>query len=232
LKPIDDKVKQYFVGYEVEEKMEKDNLKIYNSVREVPKEAQKSIKAGRLKGMTDINPMWRIKTLTEQFGPIGLGWYYKITDKRLEAGCLEQISAFVDIELFVKYGDEWSKGIQGTGGSSFVTKESKGLHQSDECFKMALTDAISVACKALGVGANVYWNKDRTKYTKTSSEPLAQTKIKALYTLAGAKGKSSEDVKALIKKNLNIDSTKDLTLDQYNTMVKWLRGKPDKEVTK
>jgi len=222
----------------MEEKMEKDNLKIYNSVREVPKEAQKPIKAGRLKGMTDINPMWRIKTLTEQFGPIGLGWYYKITDKRLESGCLEQISAFVDIELFVKYGDEWSKGIFGTGGSSFVTKESRGLHQSDECFKMALTDAISVACKTLGVGANVYWNKDKTKYDKTPETPapkkveLAQNKIKALYTLADAKGKSSEDVKALIKKNLNIDSTKDLTLDQYNTMVKWLRDKPDKEVTK
>ena len=58
-----------------------DNLKIYNAVREVPKEAQKSIGGGRLKGMTDINPMWRIKTLTEQFGACGIGWYYEITDK-------------------------------------------------------------------------------------------------------------------------------------------------------
>ncbi len=37
-----------------------DNLELYNKVREVPQEAQKSIAAGRLKGMTDINPMWRI----------------------------------------------------------------------------------------------------------------------------------------------------------------------------
>lgn len=29
---------------------------------------------------------------------------------------------------------------------------------------MALTDAISVACKALGVAADVYWNMDATKY--------------------------------------------------------------------
>ena len=41
---------------------------------------------------------------------------------------------------------------------------------------MALTDAISVACKALGFGANVYWDKDRTKYdlqseTATSAKP-------------------------------------------------------------
>ena len=47
-----------------------DNMRIYNAVREVPKEARKPITAGRLKGMTDINPMWRIKKLTELFGPM------------------------------------------------------------------------------------------------------------------------------------------------------------------
>ena len=50
-----------------------DNLKLYNAVRSVPAEAQKKINGGRLKGMTDINPMWRIKTLTEQFGVCGVG---------------------------------------------------------------------------------------------------------------------------------------------------------------
>ena len=34
-----------------------DNLEIYNSLRQVPQNAQKPIQAGRLKGMTDINPM-------------------------------------------------------------------------------------------------------------------------------------------------------------------------------
>ena len=29
-------------------------------------------------------------------------------------------------------------------------------HLNDEAYKMALTDAISVACKQLGVGADVY----------------------------------------------------------------------------
>ena len=39
------------------------NLKIYNDLRNVPKEAQKSFNNGRFSG-TDINPMWRIKKLT------------------------------------------------------------------------------------------------------------------------------------------------------------------------
>ena len=32
---------------------------------------------------------------------------------------------------------------------------------------MAYTDAISVACKALGIGADVYWQNDATNYTNS-----------------------------------------------------------------
>ena len=142
-----------------------ENLGIYESVRQVPQSAQRAIQAGRLKGKTDINPMWRIKALTEQFGPCGIGWKYTITDKRLENGANNEVSAFVDIDLYIKVDGEWSDAIPGTGGSAFVASERNGLYTSDECFKMALTDAISVACKALGFGADVYWAKDVTKYT-------------------------------------------------------------------
>lgn len=154
-----------------------DNLRIYEAVREVPIEAQKPIPGGRLKGMTDISPMWRIKTLTEQFGLCGIGWKYIITDKRLEHGGNGEIAAFVDIELFVKVDGEWSCAIPGTGGSSFVANETRGLYVSDECFKMALTDAISVACKALGFGADIYWQKDNTKYTKADEKPTTAPTI-------------------------------------------------------
>lgn len=142
-----------------------ENLEIYERVRKVPTSAQREIQAGRLKGKTDINPMWRIKALTEQFGPCGIGWKYTITDKRLENGANNEVSAFVDIDLFIKVDGAWSDAIPGTGGSAFVASERNGLYTSDECYKMALTDAISVACKALGFGADVYWAKDATKYT-------------------------------------------------------------------
>lgn len=143
-----------------------ENLAIYNAVRSVPDSAKRQIGAGRLKGKTDINPMWRLKTLTEQFGPCGIGWKYIITDKRLEQGANGEVAAFLDIDLFVKVDGAWSEAIPGTGGSAFVVKEKNGPYTSDECFKMALTDAISVACKALGFGADVYWEADRSKYDK------------------------------------------------------------------
>ena len=154
------------------------NMRIYNKVRAVPEEAKREIAAGRLKGKTDINPMWRIKALTEQFGICGIGWKYVITDKRLEAGADGEVSAFLDIDLFIKVGGEWSEAIPGTGGSAFVAKERNGLYTSDECFKMALTDAISVACKALGFGADVYWQADATKYAaRENAQPKAESDV-------------------------------------------------------
>lgn len=151
------------------------NLDLYNRVRKVPQEAIKSIAAGRLKGMSDINPMWRIKRLTEEFGVCGFGWKYEIIRMWNENGGNGVISSFVHINLFVKMNGEWSEAIQGIGGSSFVINEKNGLYTSDECFKMALTDAISVACKALGMGADVYWDKDSTKYNQTSMQAAPVT---------------------------------------------------------
>lgn len=152
---------------------ENENMELYNKFGVTPTNAQKKIEAGRLKGMTDINPMYRIKALTEQFGPVGFGWYYEITHKWLETGADGVIAAFVDINLYVKYNEEWSKPIQGTGGSTFVAKESKGLYTDDEAFKKALTDAISIACKSLGMCADIYYSKDSnfgTKYDVRSGE--------------------------------------------------------------
>ncbi len=153
-----------------------DNLRYYETGRTVPEEAKKNIAAGRLKGMTDINPMFRIKRLTEMFGPCGVGWWYEITDKAVIFDEMtNQKAAFVDILLFYREPetDAISHGIPGTGGASFVAQEKTGPYMSDECFKMALTDAISVAAKSLGIGADVYWNKDRSKYTAAAEEKTA-----------------------------------------------------------
>lgn len=141
-----------------------DNMDLYNRFREVPPEAKKTIQAGKLKGFTDVNPMWRIKKLTEAFGPCGHGWYTEITNKWIEKGGDGRAAAFVEINLYVKDGEEWSKPIIGVGGSMFTNIFKGSPETSDEAFKMAYTDAISIACKALGMGADVYFERDRTKY--------------------------------------------------------------------
>lgn len=192
-----------------------ENLELYEKVRSVPEDAKKKITGGRLNGMTDINPMWRIKTLTEQFGPCGIGWYYKPVDKDLKP-CGNEIVAFVDIALYIKIDGEWSKPIFGSGGSKFATQEKNGIFVSDECYKMATTDAISVACKQLGIGADVYWAADVTKYSgKRSVNPDS---FKKLDTQMNGDTSSTE--------------TSRLTDAQYNTIIKSLkeRHRTQKEV--
>ena len=114
------------------------NLELYQQFRTVPDNAQRAITGGRLKGKTEINPMWRINKTT----------------------------------------GAWSDAIPGTGGSMFCANERNGPNCSDECYKMATTDALSVAAKALGVGADIYWQADSTKYTTDAAPAQQQAKAK------------------------------------------------------
>lgn len=206
------------------------NMLIYDAVRNVPDNAKKPITGGRLNGKTDINPMWRIKALTEQFGMCGFGWKYEILSERLEEGANGEISAFVRINLFVKMNGEWSEAIPGTGGSAFIAKEKSGLYTSDECFKMALTDSISVACKSLGFGADVYWDKDKTKYdvpqqTNNSTPELSEAQVKRAYAIASSAGITNEQVKKGIMMKYNKTSLSDLTKKEYEDLVTSLQAK-------
>lgn len=148
-----------------EEQVENVNLSIYNKVRSVPQTALKTIGAGRLKGMSDVNPVWRILAMTDTFGVCGIGWKYEITKQWTETFGNE-VKGFCNINLYVKVDGEWSDAIPGTGGSSFVTMERNGAYVSDEVYKMALTDALSVAMKSLGVAADIYFAKGADLGTK------------------------------------------------------------------
>lgn len=141
-----------------------ENMEIYDKVKSCPDNALRTILAGRLKGKSDINPMWRIKALTEQFGPCGVGW--KLTNIKYwtEPGARGEVSAWCSLHLHIRVEGQWSDGIEGIGGSMLVNTEKEKLVTNDEAYKMAQTDAISVCCKQLGFAANVYWEADRTKY--------------------------------------------------------------------
>lgn len=206
-----------------------DNLELYNKVRNVPQEAKKEIKGGRLKGMTDINPMWRIKTLTEQFGICGMGWKTEIVNKWLDNGANGEIIANVEIKLYVKVQEQWSDGIPGIGGSKFTSKESNSIYTDDECYKKAYTDACSVACKNLGIGADVYFEKDSTKYdVKPNTEQPGSKSTKSKFTQISELIKDTEltmdNVKEWIIKYYKGDiRINDLTDTQFNALVKALK---------
>lgn len=212
-----------------------DNLFYYNQGREVPETAKKPIQGGRMNGKTDINPMWRIKKLTEMFGPCGIGWYYKSIREWIET-YEQSAAAFVKIELFVKIDDVWSMPIQGTGGSMFVELQKSGPYVSDECFKMATTDAISVACKQLGIGADVYWDKDSAKYTgknQAAEEQKQPPEDPELVSLRGQlksecarTGVGIDGLRAVYGRN--ISGIEDLTKLQLKNALGRMKKTPDK----
>ena len=202
-----------------------DNFLIYEQARECPNEALKEIKGGKLQGKSDINPMWRIKKLTELFGPAGIGWKAPITQKWTEKGAGGEVAAFVDIELYVKQDGKWSEAIQGTGGSMLVTTEKGKLVTNDEAFKMAYTDAISVACKALGFAADVYWNNDATKYTQNNTrEHTNQALENAWKWLAAGKYTSGAGLRIIQHECGESPSRlEDATDEQLSAMISWIR---------
>ncbi len=177
------------------------NLEIYNVLKQPPKEALRTIQAGRLKGKTDINPQWRYRAMTEQFGVCGVGWKYEIVRTWNEPIADGQVFAFAEINLYImsRSGENnvWSDAIPATGGSMLVSKESAGLHASDEGYKMAITDAIGTAMKMLGVAADIYaglWDGCKYQDTPELQAPKETPKQKKELT-------SSQKLTAAIKKN-------------------------------
>ncbi len=146
----------------MEQKVVNQNLRIFNARRSVPETAKKKIIGGKLKGMTNINPMFRIEALTELFGPCGYGWRMTNISYWTTEGVGECV-VWCSLDLYVKDGERWSEPINGIGGSKLYGK-GQGDGINDEAYKMAQTDALSVACKNLGFAADVYYGLDDTKY--------------------------------------------------------------------
>lgn len=199
---------------------------IWNKVSQPPPDALKQIDSGRMRGKTDINPQWRYKKLTEQFGPCGEGWKYKINRVWPEPGSEGQIFAFAEVHLFVKIKGQWSDAIPGIGGSMLVAMEKKGLHSSDEGYKMAITDALSVCCKMLGVAADIYagrWDgmSYREDYTPQYINKDQEMKLSDLIT------ESETDLDKFLD-FAGVKTLNKIITDQYETLERLLIAKKEK----
>lgn len=210
-----------------------ENLSIYNKYKSVPPEALKDFNNGKFKG-TDINTMWRIKSLTEAFGMCGVGWYFVPKRMWAEITPNNEQFAFAEIELFVKVDGEWSKPISGNGGNKLarITKDGE-FSTSDEAFKMAVTDALGVACRNLGFGADVYWDNDKTKYTESEQEaPIGKKKQdgkkaspKQVEILA--KNYKGDDLTKLLEVN-GLEKLEDISIVKASELISKLYTKGDK----
>ena len=152
------------------------NLKIWNDIKRPPSSVLKNIDFGYLKGKSDINPQWRLMAMTQAFGMVGHGWTYRIVRTWSETGGDGQVMAFSEVAVKTKLNGEWGEEFFGTGGSTIVELSKGNLKSNDEGYKMATTDALSVAFKAVGVAADIYLGCfDGSKYVKDVDEAFTDT---------------------------------------------------------
>lgn len=143
------------------------HMQIYERGRSVPEKAVKKIKGGAYgaAGLSDINPQWRIQKLTEIFGPCGIGWYYDPQKIWTEA-VGDSLTMYAHIALYHKVGDGWSQPVYGYGGTKLTGRD-------DDAVKSTITDALSNACRYLGIGADVWLAQYDTKYSAPPPEPAS-----------------------------------------------------------
>jgi hypothetical protein len=180
-------------------------MEIWKKLKQVPPTALKEIQAGRLKGKSDINPQWRYQAVTEIFGICGIGWKYTIDKKWTEQGANGEICCFADISFYIKHNGEWSEAIPANGGSMFVANERNGAYTSDECYKMAITDALGTAMKMIGVAADIYLGQNVNYGTKYEAKPQAEipkAELKWL-NLFEKDGKPNEKILAHLTNHFN-----------------------------
>lgn len=161
------------------------NMRIYDQVRSVPADALSTIEGGPLKGKSNINPQIRWELLTKLFGPVGQNVRIEQVSRWTESTPQGEVAVFCEVNLFYREDSskEWSSPVFGQGGSMLMRRSTEWVngqpvstvHIDDEAYKKAYTDAVSVACKALGFAADVYYRQDETKYgTFRSEAPVPQ----------------------------------------------------------
>ena len=116
---------------------------------------------------------------------------------------------FAEVAVKTKIDGEWGQEFGGIGGSNSIEKNKNGLVANDDGYKMAVTDALSVAFKAVGIAADIYMgNYDDSKYqykadiSQAFSE-LQQSPVSQAATQQGAQMGSVKQLPTLNDERFN-----------------------------
>ena len=142
--------------------MNKDNMKVWNAHADIPPKMTTDIVGKDYKG-TSPNPQYVIQCLTNLFGPVGLGFGWRIVAEGFNEFQNGEVLHWCRIE-FWHTSRENTYEAYGQTKAAFMTKG--GIFRVDEdAPKKSLTDAIVKAASQLGIAANIFLGRwDDSKY--------------------------------------------------------------------
>lgn len=136
-----------------------------------PAHTKQFSRPGGFKG-TSLKPQWAYKKLTEQFGPVGIGWGMNRPQFDLVHQPEGEVIVYCTAEC---WHTDRSNLFYGVGGDKVVASTKHGLRADDEAFKKAHTDAVMNAFKLAGVGADIHLGQfDDDKYVAAMEREFSQ----------------------------------------------------------
>ena len=134
----------------------RENLRFWIPHCKTPKESTKNYNKKGFKG-TDINAQYRMRCMTEMFGPIGIGWGYEIKERWREESN-GSLFAYVLLQIWYKPA-KMERTFTGE-----IIGGTEGNFNPDEIWKSCITDALGKCMAQLGIGADVYMGEFDGKY--------------------------------------------------------------------
>lgn len=142
-----------------------------------PRYTKEFSRSGGFKG-TAINPTYQIMKATEAFGPVGMGWGWRIEKEDYVPGAEGEVNHVVRLTLWYRITPKFVEAMQEAepflgqvcevthfGQTIYVGKNKYGQFTDEEAPKKSLTDAISKALSCLGFSADIHLGLfDSNKY--------------------------------------------------------------------
>lgn len=143
------------------------NLRIWDQVEKTDTRYTKKAKVGGQE-ITSLNGTAMVMKATEIFGPVGIGWGWKILEERFDKGAeifagegdkriviAQELNHTIKIELwFVLDGQRGT--FEQYGCTPYLYKSKYGTTTDGEAPKKSLTDAIKKSLSMLGFNADVF----------------------------------------------------------------------------
>lgn len=192
-----------------------------------PAHTKKFSRSGGFKG-TATKPIWVYRRLTEEFGPVGIGWGHNKPEYQIVAGADGETLVYCTVECWHSNRENTFHGV---GGDKVIVKDKNGLRSNDEAFKAAFTDAVMNAFKSVGVAADVHMGLfDDDKYVRQMEHefspqpelPTGPINDKTRDWLAGQIDATGHPVGEFCKA-FEVTSLKAITYEQIEAVKVWLR---------